>query len=86
LRGVEVRQTKEQALELASEAAVGENPAALRIYSWYVPLGDQRIAPKWLAGHLTGLPVSAFTTGEARRVLTQMGLEVRRASSLREHD
>jgi len=49
-----------------------------RYQSWYVPIDGQRVSPKWLVSQLTGLPVSAFVTGEARRLLEQLGIEVMR--------
>jgi hypothetical protein len=84
IRGVEVRKTKAQVLALAKRALRQEPEVATRIHSWYVPLDKKRLSPKWLAGKLTGLSVSAFTTDEARRMLTRLGVEVRRVSGLRE--
>ena len=43
---------------------------------WYVQVDDQQVPPKWLVSKLTGLPVNAFHTNEARRVLHQLGIEV----------
>jgi hypothetical protein len=52
---------------------VGVNSSRL---TWYVAVGGQRVGPKWLVSQVTGLPVSAFHTDEARRVLQQLGVEV----------
>ncbi len=83
LRGVEVQQTKAQALELALAhlALPQELKAATHIHSWYIQLNKKQISPKWLVSKLTGWPVSAFVTDEARRVLAHLGIEVRRVSN-----
>ena len=78
LRGVEVELTTEEILDIAHRAIenqVGE-PANYR--AWYVQVSDQRVSAKWLVSQLTGLPVSTFGATEARRMLTQLGIEVRR--------
>jgi hypothetical protein len=82
LRGIEISYTKEKALKLARQALLQNLKTATRTYSWYVQLGEKRISPKWLVSLLTDLPVSAFVTDEARRVLAQLGIEVHRASNL----
>ena len=79
IRGVELRVTAADAISIARDALKDDrgNPRAFQ--SWYVPVDHERVAPKWLVSHLTGLPVRAFTTDEARRVLAQIGVPVRRA-------
>jgi hypothetical protein len=79
IRGVEVSLTAEQVLGIARQAlreACG-NPG--RFESWCVPVDGCRVAPKWLVGRISGLPVGAFTTDEARRLPAALGVEVRRA-------
>jgi hypothetical protein len=44
--------------------------------SWYVLLDGQKVGPKWLVSQITGIPVSEFVSSEARRVLTNLGVEV----------
>jgi hypothetical protein len=80
LRGVELRLTPAQVLERARSVLVENGTRADRFREWYVEVDGQRVAPKWLVSKLTGLPVNAFTTGEARLVLYQLGLEVRRVT------
>lgn len=80
LRGVEIECDKGRALALARQALPQEATVATRINSWYVQLGRSRISPKWLVSKISGLPVNSFVTDEARRVLAQLGVEVRRAS------
>lgn len=46
--------------------------------SWYVVVGTERVAPKWLVNQITGLPVNNFSTKEALRLLVQLGIEVNR--------
>jgi hypothetical protein len=83
LRGVEIGYNRKQALALARHALRQEADVATRIHSWYVRLGPDRVSPKWLVGKISGLPVNAFVTDEARRVLAQLGIEVQRASDWR---
>ena len=75
LRGIEIALTPKQIMEVARSAlAKEENMPEYQI--WYVQVGDQRVPVKWLVSQLTGLPVNAFHTNEARRVLQQLGIEV----------
>ena len=78
-RGTEINTTKEELLEKAIFALADNPPAAARFESWYVLIGHQRVAPKWLFSLLTDLPVSQFRTADARRVLTALGIDVKRA-------
>jgi hypothetical protein len=47
-----------------------------------VEVDSKRVAPKWLVKVLTELPVSAFTTGEARRVLHCLGIQLLQVSEV----
>lgn len=76
IRGIEVAMTPSQVLEVARKALVDQPRESNRYHSWYVLVGDQRVAPKWLVSQLTGLPVSGFHSQDARRALQQLGLEV----------
>lgn len=78
IRGIEVSITPEQIFSIARQAIVADERKATRYHSWYVLVDDQRIAPKWLVSQITGLSVSNFATDEARRVLAQLGVEVKR--------
>lgn len=78
LRGVAVEAATDQILELARRAQADERAQALRYQSWYVPLGGGRVAPKWLAAQLTGLPLDRFGTTEALRLLRRLGVPVLR--------
>lgn len=79
LRGVEVTASALQVLHTAREELEKDGNGARRYEAWYVPIDGVRVAPKWLISQITGLPVSGFSTDEARRVLGQLGIEVRRA-------
>jgi hypothetical protein len=76
IRGVEVTMTPEQVLGIARRALTEGRGTSDRYYSWYVQVDDRRIAPKWLVSQLTGLPVGAFVTREARRFLARLGIKV----------
>jgi len=77
IRGVEIAYTPGQILDIAQRSLAQGcgNPGSY--HSWYVPIGGQRVSPKWLVSQLTGLPISAFHSDDARRVLWQLGIEVR---------
>ena len=79
IRGMEVRLTSQQVLEVARQVLCKDGKDAASFHTWYVQVDDQQVAPKWLVSQLTGLPVSAFVTDEARRLLAQLGVEVVRA-------
>jgi hypothetical protein len=65
-------------MEIARQAIVDNPQNATNYQSWYIQIDDQRVAPKWLVSQLTGLPVSDFVTTDARRLLAQLGFEVKR--------
>lgn len=46
--------------------------------SWFVPIDEIKVSPKWLISRLTGLPVSKFHSGQARKVLQKLGIKVQR--------
>jgi hypothetical protein len=79
IRGVEIALTPKQVFEIAANALAEGwgNPG--RYESWYVEMDERRVAPKWLVSQLTGMTVASFHSDEARRVLQQLGLKVRRA-------
>lgn len=80
LRGVELRLMPAQVLKKAQAALVEDGTGADRFREWYVEVDGRCVAPKWLVSKLAGLPVNTFTTGEARRVLYQLGLHVRQVT------
>jgi hypothetical protein len=77
-RGIEVNLNKEDVLETALRGLREESSGAASLHSWYVELGERRVAPKWLVSQVTGLPVSAFTTNEARSLLMRISIETKR--------
>ncbi len=78
IRGIEIALTSEEVMERASRALVSGNGNPQAYQSWYVQIDGRQVSPKWLVSQLTGLPVGAFVSDEARRVLAQLGVEVRR--------
>jgi hypothetical protein len=79
IRGRRVTLTPEQVCESARSALAKTSELSKRYQSWYVVVDNQRVAVKWLVSQITGLPVSAFVSDEARRLLVQLGIEVIRA-------
>lgn len=79
IRGIKIRLEREEVLNAARQAIKNGSEDRSCYYSWYVLVDNTRVSPKWLVSLLTGLPVSAFHTGEATRVLSEIGMEVMRA-------
>jgi uncharacterized protein DUF6884 len=79
LGGQEVKHSAEEVLHLARNQAAKDPMGARRYASWYVTVGELRVAPKWLVGQLTGVPVAKFRTADALRLLTNLAVEVHRA-------
>ena len=78
IRGHHLKVNKNEALKIARAALERADVSRNGHHIWYVLVGGRRVSPKWLVGLLTGLPVSAFHTDEARRVLRQIGVPVLR--------
>jgi hypothetical protein len=76
LCGVTVTLSAAEITDSARRWLVTDRDRAARFQTWYVPVDEHRVAPKWLVSHLTGLPVSRFRTADARRFLGQLGIEV----------
>ena len=75
LRDVEITLTSNQVMDVA-RLAIAEKQNIPKYQVWYVSVDDQQVPPKWLISKLTGLPVNAFHTNDAIRVLQQLGVEV----------
>ncbi len=60
IKGIDVIMTPEQVMDVARQAITTDQREAINYQSWYVPVDDQGVAPKWLVSQLTGLPVGAF--------------------------
>lgn len=78
LQGVEIALSPDQVLARARQALTNADGSPLPPTTWYVEVDGRRVGPKWLVSQLTGLPVSAFHSLEARRVLMQLGIQVNR--------
>ncbi len=81
LLGTTVRLTPAEILYKANEARSVDPEGALRFQTWFVELGNERVAPKWLASILFHKPVFRFRTSDARRVLTDLGLSIRHVAT-----
>lgn len=76
LRGVEISITQAEVLDKARQALQAEQGDSANYHLWYVQVDEQKVSPKWLVSHLTGLPVSSFQAREARNVLQHLGIGV----------
>jgi hypothetical protein len=81
LLGTTVRLTPSEILYRANQARSVDPEGAVRFQTWYVELGNERVAPKWLASILFNKPVYRFRTSDARRVLTDLGLSTRHVAT-----
>ncbi|GEO06159.1 hypothetical protein AAE02nite_38230 [Adhaeribacter aerolatus] len=76
--GKEIKYNVNEILHIAFIKAKEDPIGAARFESWFVPIGELRVAPKWLLSILTGVPVGQFRTLDARKILTQLGVEIKR--------
>jgi hypothetical protein len=76
LLGTIVRLTPDEVYIAANMALSTAGVAPYRFETWYVQLGQKRVAAKWLVGVLAHKHVSRFRTADARRVLKQLGVPV----------
>jgi Family of unknown function (DUF6884) len=75
LHGTTIRLTRSEILHRADEARDLDPEGALRFQTWFVNLGNERVAPKWLVSILFDKPVAQFRTADARRILSLLGVE-----------
>jgi hypothetical protein len=80
LLGTKICLTRDEVLSEARRALLTSPAAAHRFETWYVAVGSERVAPKWLVSILFAKPVSQFRTGDARRVLSLLGVDCIHAS------
>lgn len=78
LRGRSFELPRQKVFEAVRQALAHQNFKQASHQAWYVEVEGYRVSPKWLVSLLTGLPVSAFHSDEARRVLRQIGIAVHR--------
>lgn len=78
LRGVEVSLTRPQIFDIARVAIAEKRGNPTNFKAWYVSIDKMRLSPKWLVSQLTGIPISGFSTSEALRSLSQLGIKVER--------
>jgi hypothetical protein len=74
LLGTSVRLGRAEVLLEARKALLADPAAARRFETWYVSVGQERVAPKWLVSVLFNKPVASFRTADARRVLSLLGV------------
>jgi hypothetical protein len=80
LLGTTVRLGRAEVLREARKALLVDPTAAHCFETWYVNVGRQRVAPKWLVSVLFDKPVARFRTTDARRLLSLLGVSCVHAS------
>lgn len=78
LRGLRLTLTTEEVLERGRRALKTCEPQNARPSSWAVGLDGAEVSPKWLVATCFGLRHSDFGTSDALRVLSAVGILVRR--------
>jgi hypothetical protein len=78
LRGVPLEFSREEVLALARRALAEGRGHPNTYQAWCVEIDGIRVAPKWLVGQISGLAPATFRSGDARRVLAQLGIAVER--------
>ena len=74
LLGTTIRLGRADVLREARKALRAAPEASRRFETWYVAVGRERVAPKWLVSILFEKPVALFRTADARRVLSLLGV------------
>jgi hypothetical protein len=78
LRGIKISMTPEQALDCARQGIAEDNQGVRACHAWCVLVDGERVGVKWLVSRMAGVPVSTFHTHDAVRLLSDLGVEVRR--------
>lgn len=78
LCGAKIKMEVSQIIEIANKFLDSEPAKSQNFRDWYVNIGEMKVSPKWLASRISRIPVSKFTSGEARRTLAQLGLKSHR--------
>ncbi len=73
-------QTSEKEIRaiIQNEIAQNKTKDLQNFQSWFVPIDDLKVSPKWLISKLSGLPVGKFHSDQARKVLQRLGIKVER--------
>ena len=74
LLGTTVRLARAEVLRKARKALLAAPISSHRFETWYVAVGCERVAAKWLVSVLFDKPVARFRTADARRVLSLLGI------------
>ncbi len=75
LCGAKIKMEVSQIIETANKFLESELEQSQNFRDWYVNIDGLKVSPKWIVSRISGIPVSDFTSGRARRVLTQLGLK-----------
>lgn len=78
LRGAEIRFSPSEILNRVEQAIRAGTTGYQPTRDWVACVGEHQVSPKWLASELSGVPVNKFVADEARRVLRQLGIAVKR--------
>lgn len=81
LSGTEITMNRDEVLERARIALQTDAQAATRFRDWYVIVDGQRVAAKWVASIISGLPTSCFDAANARRALLALGIDIERMTT-----
>lgn len=77
IRGVEIQMSVSEIIVTGRHHLAKDRKGADRFQSWCVYIDETPVSAKWLVSKITGIPVAKFGGFEARRVLEQLGIEVK---------
>jgi hypothetical protein len=75
LKGRRIILSTQEVFDIAQTAIDAGEYQFVNFRKWSVLVGSKKVGVKWLAGKISGLPVSKFTSREARQFLLQLGIE-----------
>ena len=79
IQGVQLCATETEVRALVQKEIKQNGRKGIQNYqSWFVPIDNLKVSPKWLISRLTGLPVGKFHSDQARKVLQKLGIKVQR--------
>ncbi len=77
IQGVRLHSTEKEIRAIVRDEISQNGMKNLQNYqSWFVPVDDLEVSPKWLISRLTNLPAGKFHSDQARKALQKLGIKV----------
>lgn len=79
IKGIRLQTNEEEIRDIVRREIAANGSRDLQNYhSWFVPIDNLKISPKWLISKLSSLPVGNFHSDQARKLLQRLGIKVKR--------